>query len=54
MLAPGSTVRDSCTLAPSMGGSKGISRRHCQGHLRAVLDGWLDLLDGSTGRYYHL
>ena len=41
MLAPGSTVRDSCTWAPSMGGSKGISRRHCQGHLRAVLDGWL-------------
>ena len=41
MLAPGSTVRDSCTWSPSMGGSKGISRRHCQGHLRAVLDGWL-------------
>ena len=41
MLAPGSTVRDSCTWAPWMGGSKGLSRRHCQGHLRAVLDGWL-------------
>ena len=52
MLAPGSTVRDSCTLTPSMGGSKGISRPHYQGHLRAVLDGWLTSWKGQQAAIF--